>query len=257
MRTRTGQQATQNTVEVLGVNVAVGDLQQALERVERWSADSIGRSVCFSNVHSLVTASGDPTFKSVLQCADMVLPDGAPVAWLMRRYGQKAQRRVCGPDFMAAYMGRAAARQEGVFLLGSTNETLQQLERVLTAKFFGLKIVGSISPPFRELTDAEDQALIDALNRSGAATVWVSLGCPKQERWMATHKDRVGATLLGVGAAFDFHAGTVQRAPVWMQRIGMEWAFRLFQEPRRLAARYLATNTRFAYLVVRAAFGRP
>ncbi|MBP6850019.1 MAG: WecB/TagA/CpsF family glycosyltransferase [Rhodoferax sp.] len=253
----TGNREPRDTIEVLGVDVTVGDLQQALDRVEQWAADSRGRSVCFSNVHSLVTASGDPTFRSALQCADMVLPDGAPVAWMMRRYGQRAQRRVCGPDFMAAYMGRAAARQEGVFLLGSTTETLQQLEQVLTARFPGLRIVGSVSPPFRELSDAEDQALIDELNRSGAATVWVSLGCPKQERWMAAHKDRVGATLFGVGAAFDFHAATVQRAPAWMQRTGLEWAFRLFQEPRRLAARYLTTNTRFAYLVVRAALGRP
>lgn len=238
-------------VPVLGSPIDRITLEQAVARMAGWAAAAESRTVCICNVHSVVTATHEATLRSALAGADLATPDGAPVAWLMRRQGASGQPRVSGPDLMPAYLAHAAAVGEPVFLYGSTPETLTLLQQRLRARWPALRVAGAIAPPFRPATPEEDAADVAAINASGARTVWVSLGCPKQERWMAAHRGAVKAVMVGVGAAFDFHAGTTQRAPTWMQRAGLEWLHRLASEPRRLWRRYLVTNSLFLWLLAR------
>jgi N-acetylglucosaminyldiphosphoundecaprenol N-acetyl-beta-D-mannosaminyltransferase len=188
----------------------------------------------------------------------MVTPDGAPVAWMMRKLGHTRQQRINGPDLMWKYCEQLSRRPPcqlgddgGVFFLGNTEETLLILKTKLLAAFPDIKIAGSISPPFRQLTPEEDSAIVTKINDSGAGLLWVSLGCPKQELWMAEHRGRINAVMIGVGAAFDYHAGTIRRAPKWMQNNGLEWLYRVFSEPKRLWKRYLYTNSIFLILAAK------
>jgi len=233
--------------EVIGSPIDTVTWSQTLERLSGWAAAGQSRYVCICNVHSVVTARQDEVFSDVIRKADMATPDGAPVAWLMRRLGSLGQERINGPDLMWRYCAEAARRNESIYLYGGQQRTLDILQRTLLAHFPGLMIAGAYSPPFRALTPEEDTAVVEAINDSGAGTVWVSLGCPKQEKWMAEHRGRINAVMIGVGAAFDYHAGTIQRAPRWMQRNGLEWLHRLCSEPRRLWKRYLVTNSLFIY----------
>jgi N-acetylglucosaminyldiphosphoundecaprenol N-acetyl-beta-D-mannosaminyltransferase len=239
------------TVPVLGAPIDAVTWDQALGRIAAWAARRESRSVCICNVHSVVTARHDPALARALAEADLATPDGAPVAWMLRRQGVAGQGRISGPDLMWRYCGEAAARGESLYLYGATPATLAALTARLAAAFPGLRIAGAESPPFRPLTAEEDAAAVARINASGAGTVWVSLGCPKQEKWMLEHRGRVGAVMIGVGAAFDFHAGTVARAPAWMRDHGLEWLHRLLSEPRRLGRRYLVTNTLFILHAVR------
>jgi len=234
-------------ISVLGQPLDALTWPQALERIARWAAGRESRYVCITNAHSVVTGSQDPAFGQVLREADMVTPDGAPVAWMMRRQGVAGQQRINGPDLMWRYCEQAAARGESIYLYGGTDETLVLLQKRLAEAFPGLRIAGAVSPPFRKATVDELVRDIEAINASGAGTVWVSLGCPKQEQWMAAQRGKVRAVMIGVGAAFDYHAGTIQRAPLWMQRSGLEWLHRLVSEPRRLWRRYLVTNSLFIW----------
>jgi N-acetylglucosaminyldiphosphoundecaprenol N-acetyl-beta-D-mannosaminyltransferase len=175
----------------------------------------------------------------------MATPDGMPIAWMLRHLGYPGQERINGSDVMWKYCEQAAGRGESVYFYGSTETTLGLLSKKLKAAFPELRIAGTVAPPFRALSAAEDESMVDAINRSGAGIVFVGLGCPKQETWMAAHRGRIRAVMVGVGAAFDFHAGTVKRAPLWMRRRGLEWLHRVCSEPRRLWRRYLVTNTLF------------
>lgn len=242
-------------ISVLQSPIDAVDWETAVGRIRAWARNHESRYVCICNAHSVVTACQDRRFATAIEQADMATPDGAPVAWLMRRMGQQAQRRISGPDLMWRLCAAVEGSGEGVFLYGSTPETLARLERALQAAFPDLRISGWHSPPFRPLTPAEEQADIDLINASGAGVVWVSLGCPKQELWMARHVGRIQAVMVGVGAAFDFHAGNVSRAPAWMQSHGLEWLHRLSSEPRRLWRRYLVTNTLFIVLAARQLIG--
>ena len=170
--------------------------------------------------------------------------------------GHAGQQRINGPDLMWKYCEQAQYRDESVFFYGSSEATLALLKTKLLSAFPTLKIAGVISPPFRTLTSAEDMAIIEQINTSGAGVVWVSLGCPKQELWMAEHRGRINAVMVGVGAAFDYHAGTLKRAPLWMQHNGLEWFYRLVSEPRRLWKRYLITNTLFVLKAIRQLLSR-
>lgn len=232
-------------VPVLGAPIDVVDWPAALTRIADWARARESRCVCVCNVHSVVTARTDTAFLAAVRGCDLATPDGAPVAWLMRRLGHRGQQRINGPDLMWRYCAEAATRGESIYLYGNTPATLDRLQQRLRASFPGLRIAGAHSPPFRALTEAEDAAIVADIAASGAGTVWVSLGCPKQEQWMAAHRGRVPAVMVGVGAAFDYHAGTVKRAPRWMQAGGLEWLHRLASEPRRLWRRYLVTNTVF------------
>ena len=234
-------------IPVLGQPLDALTWDDALSRISAWAANRESRYVCISNAHSVVTGSQDPAFGQVLQGADMVTSDGAPVAWMMRRLGVPEQQRINGPDLMWRYCALAAQRGEGIYLYGGTDETLVLLQQRLRQAFPGIAIAGAVSPPFRKATPEELARDIDAINASGAGTVWVSLGCPKQELWMAAQRGKVQGVMVGVGAAFDYHAGTIQRAPLWMQHAGLEWLHRLLSEPRRLWRRYLVTNSLFIW----------
>ncbi|MDH3360272.1 MAG: WecB/TagA/CpsF family glycosyltransferase [Desulfobulbaceae bacterium] len=235
------------TVSVIGALIDAISWEAVLAKLGDWSSCHDSRYVCICNVHSVVTASQDVKFGRVVSGADIATPDGAPVAWMMRRLGHVEQQRINGPDLMWRYCELVQARAESIFFYGSSEETLTALKVQLLASFPALKIAGMISPPFRLLTSEEDAAIIEQINASGAGVVFVSLGCPKQELWMAAHRGSVHAVMIGVGAAFDYHAGTIKRAPIWMQDFGLEWLHRLVSEPRRLWKRYLVTNTLFVF----------
>lgn len=236
---------TRQTQKVLSAQIDVIDWAGAIAQIKAWAAGHESRYVCITNVHSVVTAGQDAAFGKVIEAADMVTPDGAPVAWMLRKLGHAGQERINGPDLMWKYCEAITGSDESIYLYGGSENTLEKLRMVLAQRFPDLKIAGSYSPPFRALSDEEDRAVVEAINASGAGTVWVSLGCPKQEKWMAAHRGQINAVMVGVGAAFDYHAGTIQRAPLWMQRNGLEWLHRLCSEPRRLWKRYFVTNTLF------------
>ena len=240
-----GSVPTRVTELVIGAPIDVLGWDDTISRIAGWARQHHGRVVCICNAHSLVTARHDAAFGRVLAQADMCTPDGAPVAWMLRRLGHAGQPRINGPDLMWRYCRHAAAQGESIYLYGASDATLELLQRCLRDAFPALRIAGSRSPPFRPLTAEEDAADVAAINASGAGTVWVSLGCPKQELWMAAHRGSVQAVMVGVGAAFDYHAGTLRRAPPWAQRVGLEWLHRLVHEPRRLWRRYLFTNLAF------------
>ncbi len=231
--------------QLFRVRVDALSWELALGRILRWAHARESRMVCLCNVHSLVAARTDAALRAALQVSDMNAADGAPVAWLMRRLGWPEQQRLAGPDLMGKLLAEAARLQLPVFLLGGTEPTLALLAERLRITLPALQLAGTLSPPFRPLND-EDQALIAAsIARSGATLVLVGLGCPKQEKWMASQRGRLPAVMVGVGAAFDYHAGTLRRAPPGWQRCGLEWLYRLGCEPMRLAGRYLLTNTLF------------
>jgi N-acetylglucosaminyldiphosphoundecaprenol N-acetyl-beta-D-mannosaminyltransferase len=240
-----------NIGQVLNTGIDAISWPQALDRISTWASRRESRYVCICNVHSVVTATQDRSFEQVINQADLATPDGAPVAWMLRGLGFKGQRRINGPDLMLKYCEMASARNDSVFLFGNTEETLEILRTRLRERFPSLRIAGAISPPFRPMNEQEDAEVIATINASGAGTVWVSLGCPKQEKWMAAHRDRIHAVMVGVGAAFDYHAGTLKRAPSWMQNHGLEWLHRMVSEPRRLTKRYLQTNSIFIVKALR------
>lgn len=244
------------TVKVLAADIDVITWGQAVSRIASWSKVHQSAYVCICNVHSVVSATQSAEFESIINQADMATPDGAPVAWVIRRKGEPSQERINGPDLMWKYCAHAESTGESIFLYGGMQSTLDILRDKLALHFPKLKIAGMYSPPFRPLTAEEDQSVINQINQSGAGTVWVSLGCPKQEKWMAEHKGKINAVMVGVGAAFDYHAGTIVRAPLWMQKNGLEWLHRLCSEPKRLWKRYLVTNSLFIFHVVKSSFGK-
>lgn len=241
---------SRTTGSVLGTNIDAISWDSALDRVVDWARERESRYVTICNVHVVVSASRDPAYRDIINSSDMATPDGAPVAWMLRRQGFANQSRISGPDLMWALCERAAGEGLPIYCYGSTEETLALLETRLGKAFPALRMTRE-SPPFRALTSEENSAAVDRINASWAGIVFVGLGCPKQERWMAENRGRVNAVMIGVGAAFDFHAGTVKRAPAWMRENGLEWLHRLLSEPRRLWKRYLVTNTLFILGAVR------
>jgi N-acetylglucosaminyldiphosphoundecaprenol N-acetyl-beta-D-mannosaminyltransferase len=240
----------QRREHVIGVPVDVLSWTEAVECIFGWARGRESRTVCVCNVHSVITARGNPAHANAIRSADLVTPDGAPVAWILRKKGHVDQERIAGPDLMWSCCRRASGVGTEMFLYGGAPATLRSLEQRLRAEFPGLNIVGAFSPPLRDLSTEEDVTIVDMINRSAARIVWVGLGCPKQEAWMHAHHGRVKAVMVGVGAAFDFHAGVVKRAPLWMQRHGLEWLHRLLRDPRRLGKRYLVGNGSFIVVVL-------
>lgn len=220
---------------------------EAISRIVQWGSARESRYVCICNVHSVVTTTRDVEFKVAVNNADMATPDGAPVAWALRSLGYQGQERINGPDLMMHYLAEAERRGQVVFFYGTTDATLARLRSSLVRRFPALRIGGACAPPFRPLTKEEDDAIIRTINDSAANVVFVSLGCPKQEKWMADHRGRIHAVMIGVGAAFDYHSGMVKRAPLWWQQHGLEWLYRLRSEPRRLFIRYMVTNLLFVF----------
>lgn len=240
---------------VLGAHIDALSWDAALDRLMGWAHGRESRYVTICNVHVVVSASRDAGYRDIINGSDIATPDGAPVAWMLRRQGFAGQPRISGPDLMWALCERAAREVVPVFCYGSTDATLGLLAQRLRAAFPALKLAMA-SPPFRALSAEEDAAAVARINASGAGIVFVGLGCPKQERWMAEHRGHVNAVMIGVGAAFDFHAGTVRRAPAWMRDNGLEWLHRLISEPGRLWKRYLVTNTLFIVGAARQLLGK-
>ncbi len=242
------------TSRILGVNVAVTNMQDTVNLIITHIEELRGRFICLSNVHTTVMAEKDEEYRKVQNTAFLALPDGSPLALLQRLRGFKEAEQVAGPDLMPSIWKATENTDISHYFYGSSQQTIDALKKNLKEKYPGLKIAGMESPPFRSLTEEEDQDAVNRINESGASIVWVGLGAPKQEKWMYAHRNQVNALMLGVGAGFDFHAGTVKRAPGWMRRHYMEWLYRLIQDPRRLWKRYVGTNGKFLLLSVKDAF---
>ena len=234
---------------ILGMRVDATTYGAAAQRIARWSQDrDAARYVCVANVHMTMIAVDHPDFRRIVNDADLVTSDGMPLVWMLRRLGVPGAERVYGPT-LTLHVCEAAAR-EGVpiGLFGGTQESLAAMRTTMEQRYPGLRVAYAHAPPFRPLTPEEDDAVVRDILASGARILFVGLGCPKQERWMAAHKERLPLVQLGVGAAFDFHSGRVRQAPAWLQDRGLEWLFRLVMEPRRLWRRYLYNNPRFVIL---------
>jgi N-acetylglucosaminyldiphosphoundecaprenol N-acetyl-beta-D-mannosaminyltransferase len=232
---------------VLGVPLALTSYEGTLDWIDAAVRDGRRSYVCVAAVHTVVACADDDALRAAVLAADFTVPDGQPLVWALKLLGHPLDDRVYGPELMDRACARAARSGQRFYLYGGRNQgALAELARSLRLRHPGLKIVGGHCPPFRPLTAAEDAAVVAEINRSGADVVWAGIGVPKQEKWMARMRDRLDApVLVGVGAAFDFHAGLVPQAPDRLQRLGLEWAFRLVQEPRRLWRRYLRYNPRF------------
>lgn len=241
-------QPSQPSRFILGMRVDATSYARATDQIVQWSRENQGRMVVAANVHVTMEAYDDPRFRAIINNADLVTPDGVPLVWALRALGVSGAERVYGPDLTLHVCAAAAEQGIPIALYGGTEASLADFVEVLQDRFPGIQIVGCIAPPFRPLTPEEDAAYTEQLVASGARILFVGIGCPKQEKWIADHLDRIPAVMLGVGAAFDFHSGRVRQAPAWMQRMGLEWFFRLMMEPRRLWRRYAKHNPRFLLL---------
>jgi N-acetylglucosaminyldiphosphoundecaprenol N-acetyl-beta-D-mannosaminyltransferase len=238
-------------LNIIGLQIDAITFEQSMQQVIAWGRAHKPSYVCFANVHMTIEAYNDPAFQQQVNKASLVLPDGKPLAFACKWLYGRNQERIAGMDFMPQLLERAGSERLSIYLYGSTPELLETLENKVREKYPQTKIAGSISPPFRPLAKEEQDVFIQRINQSQANVVLVSLGCPKQEKWMANNYHQINAVLLGVGGAFTVTAGTQRRAPLWMQRAGMEWVFRLAQEPKRLFKRYFSTNTKFSWLLVK------
>jgi N-acetylglucosaminyldiphosphoundecaprenol N-acetyl-beta-D-mannosaminyltransferase len=227
----------------------------ALELIEQWIIEDGHEYVCVTGVHGVMESQRDRRLRDIHNSSGLTTPDGMPLVWAGRAAGAREIDRVCGPDLMLALCELASARGYSSYFYGGRPGVADILAERLQDQYRGLKVAGTYTPPFGELTDAEDDDIVQRINQAEPDVVWIGLSTPKQERWMAAHVGRLNANvLIGIGAAFDVHAGLSPRAPHWMQRSGLEWAFRLAHEPRRLWRRYLYSNVPF---VVRLAANRP
>jgi N-acetylglucosaminyldiphosphoundecaprenol N-acetyl-beta-D-mannosaminyltransferase len=238
------------TRRVLGMRVDATSYQHATAEILRWGGLGKSRYVCIATVNNVIEAYDDPAYQKVMDGADLVTPDGVPLVWALRLLGVDGATRVYGPDLTPILCERAAALGVPVGFYWGAPEVLEAMAANLLRRHPALQIAYLHSPPFRPLTPDEEARVVADINRSGARILFVGLGAPKQECWMAEHKDAVAAVMIGVGAAFDFLAGRKRQAPAILQRLGLEWLFRLLNEPRRLWRRYLYRNPRFMALFV-------
>ncbi|MGZ4173166.1 MAG: WecB/TagA/CpsF family glycosyltransferase [Solirubrobacteraceae bacterium] len=236
-----------DSVPVLGIPLALTDYEGTLDWMDAAVSQDSREYVCVANVHTVMASAEDPELRAAVLGASVNVPDGQPLVWALRALGHPLEDRVYGPELMSRACERAVERGTRFYLYGGRNQgALVQLALNLRQRHPGVRIVGGFSPPYRDLTEEERDAVAQDINHSGADVVWVGIGVPKQEKWMADMRSRLAApVLVGVGAAFDFHAGLVPQAPAWMQDRGLEWSYRLAHEPRRLWRRYFRYNPRF------------
>ena len=232
---------------ILGTKINVTDMDKTVRYIDAHLEELKSHYICVSNVHTTVTAYRDPEYRAVQNGAAMNIPDGKPLSIVQHLSGEKEAGRVPGPDLMPELFRLSEEKGYRHYFYGSTQETLDALKDRLSEKYPEMKIVGMYSPPFRPMTEEEDREAVERINAAKPDFIWVGLGAPKQEKWMANHEGRVCGVMLGVGAGFDFHAGTVKRAPKWMQEVCMEWLYRIGQDPKRLLIRYLDTNFSFVF----------
>ena len=236
--------------DILGVGVSAINLDDAVAIIEGWIGQETRNYVCVTGVHGIMESRSNEMLRQVYNRAGMSTPDGMPLVWLSRLRGKPHVQRVYGPDLMRSLTKLSALRGYRQFYYGGAEGVADKLRQALVAGYPGLEVVGTLCPPFRQLTDDEDAAVVGAINAARPDIVWVGLGAPKQELWMASHLGRVEApVMIGVGAAFDFLAGLKPQAPLWMQSSGLEWLFRLCSEPRRLWRRYAKIVPGFLFLV--------
>jgi N-acetylglucosaminyldiphosphoundecaprenol N-acetyl-beta-D-mannosaminyltransferase len=240
---------------ILGIGVDATSYQDATARVMEWARRGESRVVCLGVVASVMEARESPRYRAALDQADLVTPDGMPLVWMLRWLGEKPATRVYGPDLTLKVLRAAEEARVAVGFYGSSEEVLRSLLANLRQRFPGLLVSFHQAPPFRPLSQREDEDAVSAIRESGTRILFVGLGGAKQDLWMTEHRAQVPAVMLGVGAAFDFLAGTKPQAPRWMQNAGLEWLFRLSTEPRRLWRRYLRHNPRFAFLAMKQILG--
>ena len=238
------------TCNILGVNIAAINMEWLIDFTERNIKDLSGDYMCVSNVHTTVTAYEDRIYKAIQNGGIMAIPDGGPLSAVGRKRGYIEMSRTAGPSYMDEILKVSAEKGYSHYFYGSTEETLKKLNDVLVKQYSGLKVAGMYSPPFRTVTEEEDKVITEKINACNADFVWVGLGAPKQERWMADHQGKIKGFMVGVGAAFDYFAGNIERAPEWMQKCSLEWLYRLMQDPRRLFRRYWHTNAKFIWNAV-------
>ncbi|MEN6606312.1 MAG: WecB/TagA/CpsF family glycosyltransferase [Bryobacteraceae bacterium] len=231
--------------QILGMRVDATSYPGAVGQVTAWAGRAQSRYVCVATVNNVMEAYDSEEFRSIMNSADLVTSDGMPLVWGLRLLGERNATRVYGPDLMPAVLAAAERMGLPVGLYGGSPEVLQKLSLAVKRRYPALSVVYAWSPPFRPLTEEEDERVVAEITASGARIVFVGISTPKQERWMRDHRGRVPAVMLGVGAAFDFLAGEKRQAPRWMRNAGLEWLFRLASEPRRLWRRYLHHNPRF------------
>jgi N-acetylglucosaminyldiphosphoundecaprenol N-acetyl-beta-D-mannosaminyltransferase len=246
-RERIGEAEGIRTREILGIPIAITDYDGAMSVMDGMIERRDPGYVCAVAVHAVMVAQDDPVMKAALTSSTLTVPDGMPLVWAANLLGEHLPNRVYGPELMERFNRRCAERGYRVWLYGGRDQgSLVQLALSMRRRNRGIKIVGGYSPPFRDLTDEEEDAIIDLVNEARPDVLWVGVGVPKQERWMLRMRERVNVPVMcGVGAAFDFHAGRISQAPAWMQERGLEWTYRIAQEPRRLLPRYLYFNPRF------------
>lgn len=236
----------EKTCRILGVDIAVTNMQETVNTIENEIDELRGKYICVSNVHTTVMAHDDAKYREVQNGAAFALPDGKPLSLYSRKHGFAEAERVTGPDLM----GELFSRDNGLrhYFYGGTPETIGILKKKLTEQYPGIQIAGMVSPPFHALSEAEDAEAVRQMNDARADIIWVGLGAPKQERYMYQHQGKTNAVMIGVGAGFDYYAGTIRRAPMWMQKMSLEWLYRLMQDPKRLFKRYFVTNFKFLWL---------
>lgn len=235
------------TCNIMGVNIAAINMEWLKQYLKENLQDLKGDYICVSNVHTTVTSYEDENYRNIQNNALMAIPDGGPLSSIGRKRGFSSMDRTAGPSLMEEIF-----KDKGYthYFYGSTDETLVSLEKKLKEKYHNIKIVGMYSPPFRKLTKEEDEKVIEKINDCNPDFVWIGLGAPKQEIWMAEHQGKVNGLMVGVGAGFDYFAGNIKRAPLWMQKSNLEWLYRLIQDPKRLFNRYFVTNTKFIWHAV-------
>ncbi|TKH44089.1 glycosyltransferase [Paenibacillus terrae] len=232
---------------IADADIAALTFQETVHTVEQWAGGRKDSYVCICNTHSIVTAGNQSEFHDALACADLCTPDGMPLVWALKLYGFERQDRVDGPSLMLKLCERAPQTGLSIYFYGSTPDAMDSLKERMEQDYPGIRIAGGFSPPFRELRPDEEEQIVHDINASGAHIIFVSLGCPKQEIWMYRNKDRIRGVMIGVGAAFDYITGKVRRPPLMIQRLGLEWLYRLISEPKRLWKRYAYNNPVYVY----------
>lgn len=238
------------TCNIMGVNIAAINMEWLLDYTEKHIKELSGDYMCVSNVHTTVTSYEEADYCVIQNGGIMAIPDGGPLSTVGRKRGFKDMSRTTGPAYMGEIFKMSADKGYRHYFYGSTEQTLEKLHCKLVKQYPGIQIAGMYSPPFRPLTEEEDAMIVECINEASPDFLWVGLGAPKQERWMAKHQDRVKGLMVGVGAGFDYYAGNIKRAPKWMQDSNLEWVYRLMQDPRRLFSRYWHTNMRFIWNAV-------